>query len=203
MALGKRVREEREGQGLTQGDLARRAGLSLNAVARVERGERVPSARTVEKLARGLGVEPGDLFPKAQASLPFSSVNEERRNYSERWVSQVALQALLELAAEQGEVLVEKLMTAPGVPVGLIGKFLERDATQDVLYEEAVREGWSTKEIDEDKQRFEQVASRLVPLINQMADREQRRQLEQLKARRAARAGDPEGQPERRRDETA
>ena len=62
MEIGKRVRELRLERDLTQGELGDRAGVSLQAVSLIETGHRVPSATTVEGIARGLGVEPGVLF---------------------------------------------------------------------------------------------------------------------------------------------
>ncbi|MFI7073802.1 helix-turn-helix domain-containing protein [Micromonospora sediminicola] len=49
------VRHEREQAGLTQQALAGRAGLSQAAVARIERGDRLPSLPTVERLLGALG----------------------------------------------------------------------------------------------------------------------------------------------------
>ncbi len=38
------------------------ADLHMTDVGRIERGERDPSVKTVARLARGLGVSPGELF---------------------------------------------------------------------------------------------------------------------------------------------
>jgi transcriptional regulator with XRE-family HTH domain len=54
-ALVRRVREEK---GMTREDLARRSGVSRNAIARLELGEREPSVRTLAGLARALGIQP-------------------------------------------------------------------------------------------------------------------------------------------------
>src|SRR5919107_746473 len=67
MGTGRRVRELREERELTIRELARRSGLTPNGVSRIELGQRVPSSASVEKLARGLGVEPGELFAEAEA----------------------------------------------------------------------------------------------------------------------------------------
>lgn len=48
--------------GLTQAELARRAGLNRSYLAGVESGRRNTSARTIEKLARALDVSPADLL---------------------------------------------------------------------------------------------------------------------------------------------
>lgn len=55
-ALGTRIRQFRELQGLTQATLAERAGLAVDAVGRVERGTRTPRLDTLSRLATALGV---------------------------------------------------------------------------------------------------------------------------------------------------
>jgi transcriptional regulator with XRE-family HTH domain len=68
--IGERVRRKREQIGLTGAQLAERAGMAPSAVSQIETGRRSPSATSVMKLAEALGVEAGDLFPKAaQPSL--------------------------------------------------------------------------------------------------------------------------------------
>jgi transcriptional regulator with XRE-family HTH domain len=56
MAFPARLRELRESAGLTQGDLAKRAGLSIAGVTQLEQGRRKPAWETVQKLAAALGV---------------------------------------------------------------------------------------------------------------------------------------------------
>jgi transcriptional regulator with XRE-family HTH domain len=57
VTLGERVRAKRKALALSQEEIARRAGLSLNQVNRLERGEITdPHFSTVRRLARGLGV---------------------------------------------------------------------------------------------------------------------------------------------------
>ncbi len=55
--LGRRVRELRVRQGLSQTELARRAGMTQPAVARFEAGGTVPTLPVLERLARSLGVQ--------------------------------------------------------------------------------------------------------------------------------------------------
>lgn len=52
----RRLREMRVHRNLTQEQLAERAGLSLDAVARIERGNRSPGLASCRRLARALGV---------------------------------------------------------------------------------------------------------------------------------------------------
>jgi transcriptional regulator with XRE-family HTH domain len=68
--IGEEVRRRREALGLTGAQLAARAGLAPSAVSQIETGRRNPNSASVIKLADGLGVEVGDLFPKAQSPLP-------------------------------------------------------------------------------------------------------------------------------------
>lgn len=55
--LGRQVRELRVQQGLSQTELARRAGMTQPAVARFEAGGTVPTLPVLERLARSLGAE--------------------------------------------------------------------------------------------------------------------------------------------------
>ena len=56
------LRGYRSAWGLSQGDLARLAGLSRETISRIERGD-TPRWRTAWTLAQTLGVKPADLFP--------------------------------------------------------------------------------------------------------------------------------------------
>ena len=55
--FGARLRELRESSGLTQAQLAERAGLHPQGVVKLERGEREPAWATVVALAEALGVD--------------------------------------------------------------------------------------------------------------------------------------------------
>jgi len=60
--FGSRLREEREGRGYSQDELAHRAGLDRTYVSGVERGVRNLSLKNIERLAAALGLEPGTLL---------------------------------------------------------------------------------------------------------------------------------------------
>jgi transcriptional regulator with XRE-family HTH domain len=64
------LRHIREGAGLSQSQLARESGVDRATINKIEQGKRSPSIATLESLARTLGVEVADFFPKAQAPLP-------------------------------------------------------------------------------------------------------------------------------------
>lgn len=55
MSLGGQIKDARNQQGLTQTELAERAGVSRPTVARVESGDDVSTA-TLEKVAAALGL---------------------------------------------------------------------------------------------------------------------------------------------------
>jgi transcriptional regulator with XRE-family HTH domain len=57
MASNHLVREARKRAGLTQAELARRAGVPQSTVGRIESGTRVPSTALVERLVRAAGFE--------------------------------------------------------------------------------------------------------------------------------------------------
>jgi transcriptional regulator with XRE-family HTH domain len=75
-----KVVEERERRGLSQDELANRAEISANTVLRVERGLEIRPI-TARRIARGLGLEVADLYPKADAPTP--SREEALRRYAE------------------------------------------------------------------------------------------------------------------------
>jgi transcriptional regulator with XRE-family HTH domain len=57
VALRDLIREARRRAGLTQAELARRAGVPQSTVGRIESGARVPSTALAERLIRAAGFE--------------------------------------------------------------------------------------------------------------------------------------------------
>jgi transcriptional regulator with XRE-family HTH domain len=64
--LGHTIRQLRSAQGISQIDLAEKAGLNHNFVGEIERGEALASVVTVVKLAAAFGLRGGDLMAKAK-----------------------------------------------------------------------------------------------------------------------------------------
>jgi len=58
----RRIRELRLAQELTQQELCERAGISVDAITRIESGKRVPELATIEAIANALGVSVFSLF---------------------------------------------------------------------------------------------------------------------------------------------
>lgn len=65
-AVGGEIRRLRHVAGMSTRELAERAGVSQPFLSQVERGASAPSMASVYKLARALGVRPGDLLPAVQ-----------------------------------------------------------------------------------------------------------------------------------------
>lgn len=65
-ALAAHLRAERARAGLKQSELAKRSGLSVNTISRLENQEREMSITQVLAVARGLGIDPGTFVDAAQ-----------------------------------------------------------------------------------------------------------------------------------------
>lgn len=61
--IGKALHEARKNNGSTQAEIAKRAGTTVNHYAKIERGEVVPSLKTLEKIIKALGVKSSDILP--------------------------------------------------------------------------------------------------------------------------------------------
>lgn len=88
--LGRRVRDARLKLGLTQERLAARANLHYSYVGQVERGNKIPSLKTLTKIARALNLKVEDLIRE----------NEKGNDVSSR---DLLVQELLSLVRERPE----------------------------------------------------------------------------------------------------
>ncbi len=61
--VGGRIRHFREAAGLTQEQLAAKAGLPQSHISRLETGRHSPSSLTLEKIAAAIGIDPSELDP--------------------------------------------------------------------------------------------------------------------------------------------
>lgn len=66
-ALAGALRHLREGRGVTQEEVAHRAGLTVTAVARVERGRTDPAWSTVRRIADALDMSLAELAVAVEA----------------------------------------------------------------------------------------------------------------------------------------
>jgi len=60
--FGKRVREERLKQGLSQEQLAEKASLHRTYIGMIERAEKNITLNNISKISKALGLNPGDLL---------------------------------------------------------------------------------------------------------------------------------------------
>ncbi|MBS3937519.1 MAG: helix-turn-helix transcriptional regulator [Peptococcaceae bacterium] len=67
--LPQRLKEIRATQGLSQAELAEKAGLSQPFIGAIEAGKKSPTVRTVEKLAVALGVSIFELLDKPKKEV--------------------------------------------------------------------------------------------------------------------------------------
>ena len=112
------LRQMREEAGLTQVGLAKASGVDRGTIIKIERGQRSPTVETLTKLARAMGAEISDFFPKAQASLWPDETPEEghvsweevlRRSFEDARRAMDQGASLDELSPKQREWLQEKL----------------------------------------------------------------------------------------------
>jgi transcriptional regulator with XRE-family HTH domain len=82
MNIGKRLRELREGKGLSQGDIEERASLARCYVSRVECGHTLPELKTLEKWAKALDLELYQLFFAGEGKPVAPKVAESTRRHT-------------------------------------------------------------------------------------------------------------------------
>ena len=68
--IGEAARTAREGLGLTQAQVAQKAGMSAQVYGRIERGGMMPSVPALRRLAAALGVSPAVLLDMSPREVP-------------------------------------------------------------------------------------------------------------------------------------
>ncbi len=101
-SLGEIIKQERIKIPLTLQQLATMSGVSSSHLARMERGERFPSASVLRKIAKPLGFEEGELFTLTGYLSPQPpDIVEGRKDYSGRqldpYVARVLAQEPLDI----------------------------------------------------------------------------------------------------------
>jgi transcriptional regulator with XRE-family HTH domain len=61
-SLAKNIKEKRQELGITQSELAERAGISTNFIAMIETKKKFPAPETLERIAAALQIETHRLF---------------------------------------------------------------------------------------------------------------------------------------------
>jgi transcriptional regulator with XRE-family HTH domain len=136
------LRRMREEAGFTQVGLARTSGVDRGTIIKIERGQRSPTVETLAKLARAMGAEISDFFPKAEAPLwsgkspvrrssafNFKEARESLERYCERW------EGLLSDGELDNKALDEFFTTAEGwlpmLDIALSAEIAEKAANGD------------------------------------------------------------------------
>lgn len=70
--IGEAARTAREGLGLTQAQVAEKAGMSAQVYGRIERGHMMPSVPAFRRMAVALGIDPGILLDMSAREVPSS-----------------------------------------------------------------------------------------------------------------------------------
>ena len=121
MDVGREIRRLREARGWSQAKLAGDTGMGVSGISQIETGARNPSAVTLSKIAGALGVEVGDLFPKAQSPLPFEEATG--RSPEERIEISNSLAEAIENLSIMHRGTLEGLVGAPAEEI--MGLFLQ------------------------------------------------------------------------------
>jgi len=80
MVIGYRLKELRESQKLSQGEIEKRTGLLRCYISRVENGHTVPAIETLEKMARALEVPMYRLFHDGEVAAGLSKLKPPKDN---------------------------------------------------------------------------------------------------------------------------
>ncbi len=73
MGIGERIKQARKNVFLSQGDLAKKVGVSLQTVSRWETGKRVPAADDLQAIAETLGIQASYLLSETKNLSPTAS----------------------------------------------------------------------------------------------------------------------------------
>ncbi len=92
-ALGAACSERRRALGLTQEEFAELCAITPGHVARLERGERLPSAVLLDRLTRTLRVDIQDIWPRQGAK----AAKESQLRYSEQSRREHAIARLIKI----------------------------------------------------------------------------------------------------------
>lgn len=95
-AIGRTLRQRREGAGLTQGDVASRVGLSRTSITNIENGRQHVTLHVLYALADAIGSKPSDLLPDSSVllqnddeldkSLEMKALSEDEKDWIKRLV---------------------------------------------------------------------------------------------------------------------
>lgn len=117
--LGENVARTRRARGLSQEDLADRSGVSVDTIARLERGQRqMVRSVTLARLARGLGVDMTTLLgilPPLGASLSAAGDSAPVAALRQALTASAGVPGLVDFAEQRDTATLDDLRTSMGV----------------------------------------------------------------------------------------
>jgi len=126
MSFGKHLKRLRESIGLSQRQLALKAGISNTEIWRLEKGERKPSLQTLNKLSLALNVPLHDLLAEAGYIL-----REQPRRYHEQEIDSLLacdseMYSILKAIKRRSELrsLIKQLYQLPSRDLKLISQYV-------------------------------------------------------------------------------
>ena len=158
MDLANRIRSARKAKGMTQEELARRAGVGLNIVNRIERGVVTdPHYSTLSGLAAALNtsisrlVEEPDLAGKAEAPFPGPTQGGIGQEIEEVYVAPPPPKSRSADESSPVEIDVDPRVVEGGVPAEVL--VVNRDAFVQAM--ERVRDHeWSVEDAERELERL-------------------------------------------------
>ena len=85
LSLGKRIKTEREAQGLTQRDLSARADFEQTRLSKLESGKSHPGLEALERLCKSLGKSLAWLLEQTETALPPQGMTPEAAELAILW----------------------------------------------------------------------------------------------------------------------
>ena len=80
--IGELIKEKRRAAGLTQEELAKKAGCATITIRQYESGKREPGVEALQDIADALGVEIFELIPEdPKQKDPFDELSEEQKEF--------------------------------------------------------------------------------------------------------------------------
>ena len=104
--IGKRIKDLRKQNDLTQEKLAEAIGMSTTYIGDMEARERFPSAETIDKIATALGVHPSTLFD--DHGNPTSIQSSFREEYGRTLQEELTCRLVREVAEVCRTIRLEK-----------------------------------------------------------------------------------------------
>ena len=164
--IGHNIRGLREQKGWNQTELGFYADTSPSIISLIENGKRNPSTATLAKIARALGVEVVDLFPKPQA--PQRSLEDAAQSDA----LQEALAVLFQGLARRGQGIIEQSLRE-GPSEALSRELNEYYSEVAALHRLKGRRdifGRDSDELAEAEAAYEEVESRIQAMLGQDID---------------------------------